>query len=69
LHVALQRKCVKSIELAKAAELIRKCLKIPKELLRKGASGVQTLYMTDRMQINQNRRAKAIPQALIDGLY
>jgi hypothetical protein len=67
--VALQRKCVKAIELAKAAELIRKCLKIPKELLREGASGVQTLYMTDRMQINQNRRATAISQALIDGLY
>jgi hypothetical protein len=53
--VALQRKCVKSIEMAKAAELIRKCLKIPKELLRKGASGVQTLYMTGRMRINQKQ--------------
>jgi hypothetical protein len=53
--VALQRKCVKSIEMAKAAELIRKCLKIPKELLREGASGVQTLYMTGRMRINQKQ--------------
>jgi hypothetical protein len=48
-------KSVKSIELATVAELIRKCLKIPKELLREGASGVQTLYMTGRMQINQEQ--------------
>jgi len=53
--VALQRKSVKSIELATAAELIRKCLKIPKELLPEGASGVQTLYMTGSMQINQEQ--------------
>jgi hypothetical protein len=53
--VALQRKSVKSIELATVAELIRKCLKIPKELLREGASGVQTLYMTGRMQTNQEQ--------------
>jgi hypothetical protein len=53
--VALQRKSVKSIELATVAELIRKCLKIPKELLREGASGVQTFYMTGRMQINQEQ--------------
>jgi hypothetical protein len=51
--VALQRKCVKSIELATTIELIRKCLKIPKELLREGASGVQKFYMTDRMQMNR----------------
>jgi hypothetical protein len=53
--VALQRKSVKSIELATAAGLIRKCLKIPKQLLREGASGVQTLYMTGSMQINQEQ--------------
>jgi len=53
--VALQRKSVKSIELATAAELIRKCLKIPKESLGEGASGIQTLYMTGRMQINQEQ--------------
>jgi hypothetical protein len=49
--LALQRKCVKPIELATAVELSRKCLQIPKELLREGASGGQTLYMTDTMQI------------------
>jgi hypothetical protein len=51
--VALQRKCVKPIELATVVELTRKCLQTPKELLREGASGVQTLYMTDTMQINR----------------
>jgi hypothetical protein len=50
--VALQRKCVKPIELATAVEFSRKCLQIPKELLREGASGGQTLYMTDTKQIN-----------------
>jgi hypothetical protein len=30
-----------------------------KELLRKGARGVQTLYMTERMQINRKPRATA----------
>jgi hypothetical protein len=67
--VALQRKCVKPIELAGAVELIRKCLKIPKELLREGASGVQTIYMTDTMQINRKHARDAILQALIDGAY
>jgi hypothetical protein len=51
--VALQRKRVKPIELAAAVEFVRKCLQVPKELLRKGASGVQTLYMTDTMQMTR----------------
>jgi hypothetical protein len=45
---------------------------IAKELLSKGARGVQTLYMTGRMQINQKTRATANRRArlfrvLIDG--
>jgi hypothetical protein len=67
--VALQRKCVKPIELAGAVEIIRKCLKMPKELLREGASRVQTLYMTDTMQINRKHDTAATLQALIDGSY
>jgi hypothetical protein len=53
--VALQRKCVKPIELATAVELSRKCLQIPEQWPGEGASGMQTLYMTDTMQINRNR--------------
>jgi hypothetical protein len=45
-----------------------------KELLRKGAYGVQTLYMTETMKINQKPRATAnrapfCSRLLIDGSY
>jgi hypothetical protein len=51
--VALQRKCVKPIELATVVKISRKYLQNPKEWLHEGASGGQTLYMTDTMQINR----------------
>jgi hypothetical protein len=45
---------------------------IAKELFSKGARGVQTLYMTERMQIDQKTRATAnrrarLSRVLIDG--
>jgi hypothetical protein len=63
--VALQRKGVKPIGLAGLIGFAPKCLQRAKESpSRRGARGVQTLYMTGRMQINQKARLPAILQAL-----
>jgi hypothetical protein len=47
-----------------------KVLQNAKELLRQGAYGVQTLYMTERMKINHKPRATANRGAvLFQALY
>jgi hypothetical protein len=41
-----------------------------KELLRQGARGVQTLYMTERMQINQKTARDGEPgRRFVPGSY
>jgi hypothetical protein len=72
--VALQRKAVKTDDSLGRPNLPPKGLQSGKELLRKGARGVQTLYMTERMQTTEKPRATAnqgavLFQALIDGSY
>jgi hypothetical protein len=62
--VALQRKAVKAELIRRPIEPTRKCRQNAKELPREGARGAQTLYMTGRMQMNKNKHATAILQAL-----
>jgi hypothetical protein len=51
--VALQRKAVKPDSFARSSEIRAQMPEIAKELLPRGASGRQTIYMTDTMKIDE----------------
>jgi hypothetical protein len=68
--VALQRKAVKTDDSLGKPNLPPKGLQSGKELLRKGARGVQTLYMTERMQINRKTARDGEPgRHFVPGSY
>jgi hypothetical protein len=68
--VALQRKAVKTDDSLGKPNLPPKGLQSGKELLRKGARGIQTLYMTERMPINRKTTRDGEPgRRFVPGSY
>jgi hypothetical protein len=59
--VALQRKAVKPDDFAGHSGIHTQMPEIAKESLLRGASGVQTLYMTGSMKIDENDTRKRKP--------